>query len=159
MPMYWTFFRLHIFSILYSIHSIFSSKLTFKSWILTSEKKGASCPNWGQGGGLGNSGNARKKTFFSIDPFPYIELFGLILKSLRCFPLLNHKGSKKVLREWLRILQELILSHYAIPSSSAPSLPSSYYIIIILSHCIILFHHCHQNHHHLQHYLVTLCNP
>ena len=26
------------------------------------------------GGGLGNSGNARKKTFFSIDPFPYYIL-------------------------------------------------------------------------------------
>ena len=39
-------------------------RLTFKSWILTSEKRGPSCPNWGHGGGLGNSGNARKKTFF-----------------------------------------------------------------------------------------------
>ena len=30
-----------------------------------SEKKGPSCPNWGQGGGgLRDSGNARKKTFF-----------------------------------------------------------------------------------------------
>ena len=42
MPMYWTFncfFRLHIYSILYIIYCIFSSKLTFKSWILTSKKK------------------------------------------------------------------------------------------------------------------------
>ena len=30
------------------------------------QKRGPSCPNWGQGrlGGLGDSGNARKKTFF-----------------------------------------------------------------------------------------------
>ena len=34
-----TVFRLHMYSILYSIYSILSSKLTFKSWILTSEKK------------------------------------------------------------------------------------------------------------------------
>ena len=64
MPMYWTF-RLHIYSISYSIYGIFSSKLTFKSWISTSEKRGPSCPNSGHGGGgLGDSGNARKKTFF-----------------------------------------------------------------------------------------------
>ena len=35
-----------------------------------SRKKGPSCPNWGEGGGLGDSGNARKKTFFSVDVFP-----------------------------------------------------------------------------------------
>ena len=40
-----TVFRLHIYSILYSIYSIFSSKLTFKSWISTSEKRGPSCSN------------------------------------------------------------------------------------------------------------------
>ena len=34
------------------------------------QKRGPSCPNWGQGGGLGDSGNARKKTFFFIDVFP-----------------------------------------------------------------------------------------
>ena len=35
------------------------------------QKRGPSCPNWGQGeGGLGDSGNARKKTFFSIEVFP-----------------------------------------------------------------------------------------
>ena len=46
-------------------YSILSSKLTFKSWISTSEKRGPSCPNWCHGwGGLGNSGNARKQTFF-----------------------------------------------------------------------------------------------
>ena len=76
MPMYWTFncFRLHIYSILYSIYSILSSKLTFKSWISTSEKRGPSCPNWGHGGGggLGNSGNARKKTFFFRWPLPLL---------------------------------------------------------------------------------------
>ena len=56
---------MHIYSIIYSTYSILSSKLTFKSWISTSEKRGPSCPNWGHGGeGLSNSGNARKKTFF-----------------------------------------------------------------------------------------------
>ena len=77
MPMYWTFncfFRLHIYSILYSIYSIFSSKLTFKSWISTSEKKRTKLPELGSwGGGLGNSGSARKKTFFFlIEAFPYL---------------------------------------------------------------------------------------
>ena len=33
-------------------YSILSSKLTFKSWISTSEKRGPSCPNWGHGGGV-----------------------------------------------------------------------------------------------------------
>ena len=33
------------------------------------QKRGPSCPNWGQGG-LGDSGNAWKKTFFLIDVFP-----------------------------------------------------------------------------------------
>ena len=31
--------------------AMFSSKLTFKSWIWTSEKRGPSCPNCGHGGG------------------------------------------------------------------------------------------------------------
>ena len=39
-------------SILYSINSISSPKLTFKSWILTSEKSSTSCPNRGEGGNL-----------------------------------------------------------------------------------------------------------
>ena len=38
---------------------------TRKTSFLTSKKRGPSCPNWGDGGGLGDSGNARKKTFFS----------------------------------------------------------------------------------------------
>ena len=46
------FFRLLICSILYSIYSILSSKLIFKSWISTSEKRGPSCPNSGHGGGF-----------------------------------------------------------------------------------------------------------
>ena len=53
MPMYWTFncfLGCILYSILYRIYSSFSSKLTFKSWILTSEKKGPTCPNWGDGG-------------------------------------------------------------------------------------------------------------
>ena len=33
------------------------------------QKRGPKCPNWGQGGGLGDSGNARKKTFF-FQAFP-----------------------------------------------------------------------------------------
>ena len=59
--------RLTVFRLL-----IYLPQVTFKSLILTSGKKGPSYPNWGQGGGsLGDSGNARKKTFFSIDVFPY----------------------------------------------------------------------------------------
>ena len=33
----------------YSINSILNPKLTFKSWISTSEKRFTSCPNWGEG--------------------------------------------------------------------------------------------------------------
>ena len=55
---------MHIYSISYRIYSIFSSKLTFKSWILASEKRGPSCQNWGHGGGLRNSGK-RKRFFFN----------------------------------------------------------------------------------------------
>ena len=43
------------------MYSILSPKLTFKSWILTSEKKDQV---GGVRGGVGDSGNARKKTFF-----------------------------------------------------------------------------------------------
>ena len=50
MPMYWTFNC--FLGCIYSIYSILSSKLTFKSWISTSEKRGPSCPNWGHGGGV-----------------------------------------------------------------------------------------------------------
>ena len=78
MPMYWTFncFLGCIYGVYHMVYvySIFNSKLTFKSWILTSKKKGPSCPNWGRGGGgLGNSGNARKKTFFFFNwPLPLL---------------------------------------------------------------------------------------
>ena len=37
--------------------------------ILTSEKR-TKLPELGSGGGVGDSGNARKKTFFFIDVFP-----------------------------------------------------------------------------------------
>ena len=43
--------------------------MTFKSWILTSEKKDQ-VARIGVRGGVGDSCNARKKTFFSIDVFP-----------------------------------------------------------------------------------------
>ena len=43
--------------------------MTFKSWILTSEKKDQ-VARIGVRGGLGDLGNARKKTFFSVDVFP-----------------------------------------------------------------------------------------
>ena len=66
---------MHIYSILYSIYSSFSSKLTFKSWILTSKKKRTKLPELGWwGGGLGNSGNGRKKTFFFFEIFPMVLL-------------------------------------------------------------------------------------
>ena len=55
---------MHIYSILYSIYSIFSSKLTFKSWILTSEKRGPSCPNSGHGGGFRWFGQCPKENVF-----------------------------------------------------------------------------------------------
>ena len=60
--MYWTFncfFRLLIY-----IPPL--PQVTFKSWILTSEKKDKVARIEVRGeGGLGDSGNARKKTFFS----------------------------------------------------------------------------------------------
>ena len=54
---------------------IISIKFFFWSYaqnvVFDVKKRGPSCPNWGQGGGyLGDSGNARKKTFFSVDVFP-----------------------------------------------------------------------------------------
>ena len=63
--------NLDIYSILYSLYTIFSFKLIFKSWISTSGKEDqvARIGVMG-GGGLGNSGNARKKTFFFIEAFP-----------------------------------------------------------------------------------------
>ena len=39
-------------------------------------------PNWGQGGGLGDWGNARKKTFFSFDVFPYCNKLTFTSKSM-----------------------------------------------------------------------------
>ena len=46
--------------------------------VLTSGKKGPSCPNWGQGeGGLGESGNAQKKTFFFVFPNVHVALHWL----------------------------------------------------------------------------------
>ena len=65
-----TFFRLHIYSILYSIYSIFSSKLAFKFLIFSSEKKGPSCPKWGQGGVQVIRAMPERKRFFSVDVFP-----------------------------------------------------------------------------------------
>ena len=87
MPMYWTFncFIGCIYTVYHIVYIVFfSSKLTFKSWILTSEKRGPSCPNWGHGrGGLGDSGNARKKTFFSIDVFPNLK--NILFSMRKCF--------------------------------------------------------------------------
>ena len=40
--------------------------------VLTSGKKGPSCPNWG--GGLGDSGNARKKTFLFFWCLPLLSM-------------------------------------------------------------------------------------
>ena len=41
-------------------------------------KKGPSCPNRGQGGRLGDLGNARKKTLFFIDVFPkWVYMFAI----------------------------------------------------------------------------------
>ena len=37
---------------------------TRKTSFLSAGKKGPRCPNWGVGGGLANSGNARIKTLF-----------------------------------------------------------------------------------------------
>ena len=47
-------------------------------------KKGPSCLNWGQGGGwLGDSGNARKKTFFFIDVYVYVYVLCQYLVKLK----------------------------------------------------------------------------
>ena len=68
-----TVFRLHIYSIIYSIYSIFSSKLTFKSWISTSEKRGPSCLNSGHGGGgFRGFGQCPKKNVFFRWPLPLV---------------------------------------------------------------------------------------
>ena len=52
---------------------------TRKTSVLTSEKRCTSCPKWGEGGGRGNSGNARKKTFFFSGGVPlacqYMQLW------------------------------------------------------------------------------------
>ena len=43
-----------------------SSKLTFKSWISTSEKRGPSCPNWSHGGGYRGFGQCPKENVFLL---------------------------------------------------------------------------------------------
>ena len=59
MPLYWTFNCFQVVNISPSPPSS-----DFQILNVDVRKKGPSCPNWGQGGGLGNSGNARKKAFF-----------------------------------------------------------------------------------------------
>ena len=75
MPMYWTFNCFLGFNISFSPPP---------KWLLTSRKKGPSCPNWGQGGGLGDSGNFRKKTFFFIEAFPKVWNSCLQLQMQTC---------------------------------------------------------------------------
>ena len=99
---------MHIYSISYSIYSIFSSKLTFKSWILTSEKRGPSCPNWGhgEGGGLGNSGNAQKKTFFfQLTPFLSTLTLSTTLDVTKLTNPTIFSNSKRAKTYWLTDLQ------------------------------------------------------
>ena len=66
MPMYWTFncfFRLLIY--LPPLPTFL--QVTLKSWILTSEKKEPSCPNWGKWGGVWWFGQCPKENvFFSL---------------------------------------------------------------------------------------------
>ena len=68
MPMYWT--CIELLTVLYIV--ILNFVVTFKYWILTSEKKDQ-VARIGVRGGLGDSGNARKKTFFSTEAFPYYD--------------------------------------------------------------------------------------
>ena len=55
---------------IYTVYHIVYIVFLVLNWLSNLEfwppkKRGPSCPNWGHGGGgLGNSGNARKKTFF-----------------------------------------------------------------------------------------------
>ena len=72
MPIIWTlncYFWMYICSISYSIYSIFSSKLSFKSWILMWEK---SCPNFGEGGGGGKLHKIQKNSSFFRESVPKI---------------------------------------------------------------------------------------
>ena len=68
MPMYWTFNC--FLGCIYTVYHIVYIVFLVLNWLSNLEfwppkKRGPSCPNWGHGGGgLGNSGNARKKTFF-----------------------------------------------------------------------------------------------
>ena len=78
MPMYWTF---NCFLCCLYI-SLPSPKVTFKSWILMSEKKGSSCPNWGQGGWFRWFGQCPKENVFFIDVFPKRKIES---KTLSCY--------------------------------------------------------------------------
>ena len=72
MPMYWTFncFLGCIYTVYYIVFLVLNWLSNLEFWL--PKKKGPSCPNWGHGGwgGLGNSGNARKKMFFFRWPLP-----------------------------------------------------------------------------------------
>ena len=76
MPMYWTF---NCFvGCLYI--SLLSPQVTFKSWILTSEKKDQVAQIRVRGGG-----RWWKKTFFSVDVFRYQKCFFLCEVTKFCF--------------------------------------------------------------------------
>ena len=49
-------------------------KNTLYIFLFDGRKRCTSCPKEGEGGGRGNSGNARKKTFFFQEVFPYVCL-------------------------------------------------------------------------------------
>ena len=101
MPMYWTFncFLGCIYTVFYIVY-IFLALKWHSNLEFRIPKKRTKLPELGSwGGGLGNSGNARKKMFFLIEAFPNIYIFYIEVKTKRTFlikPLLLPIQSDKI---------------------------------------------------------------
>ena len=102
MPMYWTFncFLGCIYTvncIVYIVVLVLNWLSILEFWLPKKEDQVARIGVMG-GGGLGNSGNARKKTFFSMDLFPnYTCLCIIRMNSLRSiFPLWSTSTSAMI---------------------------------------------------------------
>ena len=116
MPVIWTlkcFFRLYIYSISYSTYSIFSPKLSFKSWISTLEKSCTSCPNWREWG-WGNLDKIQKKNSFFSGEGP-LEVW------LPIYSVAQHKSSKG--RVWRQFNRCAVFT--CLTSPNPPVLPST----------------------------------
>ena len=75
MPMYWTFncFLGCIYTVYYIVHIVFLVLSLLSNLEFQLPKKRTKLPKLGSRGGVGNSGNARKKTFFCNWPLPLIH--------------------------------------------------------------------------------------